>query len=134
MLTLTSDNTQDANTAAESLRQANQAQSSAEEAVRKVEEAKQELADILHIISSVEEPEPGLLEDLERKLDAAEKQYQEAGIELRLTELYEERQRQTSLLVEYRQEMEILTSEFHSLEEISRSLPDQCWNKIRLEP
>ena len=97
-------------------------------------EARQELADILHIISSVEEPEPGLLDDLERKLDAAEKQYQEAGIELRVRELYEERQRQTSLLVQYREEMEILTSEYHSLEEISRSLPDQCWNKIRLEP
>ena len=30
--------------------------------------------------------------------------------------------------------METLTSEYMSLEEISRSLPDQCWNKIRLEP
>ena len=59
-------------------------------------EAKQELDAILHIINSVEEPEPGLLEDLERKLDAAEKQYQEAGIELRLSQLYEERERQVN--------------------------------------
>ena len=87
---------EDANTAAESLRKANQAQSSAEEANRKVLEAKQELSDILHIISSVEEPEPGLLDDLERKLDAAEKQYQEAGIELRLSHLYEERRKQVT--------------------------------------
>ena len=59
-------------------------------------EAKEELRAILHIISSVEEPEPGLLDDLERKLDAAEKQYQEAGIELRLSHLYEERRRQVT--------------------------------------
>ena len=59
-------------------------------------QAKEELRAILHIISSVEEPEPGLLDDLERKLDAAEKQYQEAGIELRLSHLYEERRRQVT--------------------------------------
>ena len=36
-------------------------------------------------------PEPGLLDDLERRLDAAEKQYEEAGIEARLAELHTEK-------------------------------------------
>merc|ERR1719410_1171285 len=124
----------DANTASESLREANKAQSNADAAALKVMQAKQELDAILDIIAVVEEPEPGILEDLERRLDAAEKKYQEAGIEARLESLYEERQRQASLLEEYRKEMEVLTTEFSSLEEISRSLPNQCWNKIRLEP
>ena len=124
----------DANTASESLREANKAQSNADAAALKVMQAKQELDAILDIIAVVEEPEPGILEDLERRLDAAEKKYQEAGIEARLESLYEERQRQASLLEEYREDMEVLTTEFSSLEEISRSLPNQCWNKIRLEP
>ena len=124
----------DANTAAESLREANKAQSSADNAALKVKEAKDELDAILDIIATVEEPEPGILDDLERRLDAAEKRYQEAGIEARLAALYEERQRQTNVLIQYREEMKVLTSEFNSLEEISKSLPDQCWNKIRLEP
>merc|ERR1711997_1311204 len=123
----------DANTASESLREANKAQSNADAAALKVMQAKQELDAILDIIAVVEEPEPGILEDLERRLDAAEKKYEDAGIEARLASLHEERQRQMRLLNEYR-EVVVLTNEFNSLEEISNSLPDQCWNKIRLEP
>ena len=124
----------DAKTATESLTEANKAQSSADNAALKVREAKMELDAILDIIAIVEEPEPGILEDLERRLDAAEKKYENAGIEARLASLHEERQRQMKLLIEYREEVEVLTSEFSSLEEISNSLPNQCWNKIRLEP
>jgi len=124
----------DANLAADALRESNKAQGNADEAAKKVIQAKVELDEILRIIATVEEPEPGLLDDLERRLDAAEKQYEEAGIEARLTELYAERTRQTSWLLEYRVEIEQLTAEFGSIEQIRNSLPDQCWNKIRLEP
>ena len=124
----------DAKTASESLTEANKAQSSADTAALKVREAKMELDAFLDIIAVVEEPEPGILEDLERRLDAAEKKYENAGIEARLASLHEERQRQMKLLIEYREEVEVLTNEFSSLEEISNSLPNQCWNKIRLEP
>ena len=41
--------------------------------------------------------EPGLLDDLERRLDAAEKKYEEAGIEARLKELYAEKALQVNL-------------------------------------
>ena len=100
----------DANLAADALRESNKAQGNADEAAKKVIQAKVELDEILRIIATVEEPgthyiritiwyhiyntEPGLLDDLERRLDAAEKQYEEAGIEARLTELYAERTRQ----------------------------------------
>lgn len=124
----------DAHLAADALREANKAQGNAEEATRKVIQAKIELDDILRIITTVEEPEPGLLDDLERRLDAAEKQYEEAGIEARLAELHVEKTQQSRWLLEYRVEIEQLTVEFESIEQIRRTLPDQCWNKIRLEP
>ena len=125
----------DAKTASDSLIEANKAQSSADSAALQVREAKMELDAILNVIAVVEEPEPGILEDLEKRLDAAEKKYEDAGIEARLASLHEERQRQMRLLNEYREEVVVLTNEFNnSLEEISNSLPDQCWNKIRLEP
>lgn len=124
----------DAQTASESLTEANKAQSSADMAALKVREAKMELDAILDIIAVVEEPEPGILDDLERRLDAAERKYENAGIEARLASLHEERKKQMMLLIENREEMEVLTNEFRSLEEISNSLPNQCWNKIRLEP
>ena len=124
----------DAKTASESLKEANKAQSSVDSASLKVREAKNEIDAILDIIATVEEPEPGILDDLERRLDEAERKYQEAGIEARLVELFSQRQEQQEVLEEYREEMSVLISEYQSLEEISRSLPDQCWNKIRLEP
>merc|ERR1712130_303626 len=124
----------DANLAADALREANKAQDNAEEAAKKVIQAKLELDEILRIIATVEEPEPGLLDDLEKRLDAAEKQYEEAGIEARLARLYEERKRQAAWLQKYRVEVEQMTLEFNSIEQIRNSLPDQCWNKIRLEP
>jgi len=124
----------DAKMASESLKEANQAQKSADAAELKVRQAKKELDAILDIIATVEEPEPGILDDLERRLDEAERKYQEAGIEARLFELYSERKRQNEALLEFRQEMLIMTNEFSSLRDITESLPDQCWNKIRLEP
>ena len=54
--------------ASESLKEANQAQKSADAAELKVRQAKKELDAILDIIATVEEPEPGILDDLERRL------------------------------------------------------------------
>lgn len=124
----------DANSAADALRDANKAQAKSSEAARKVVKAKFELDEILRIIATVEEPEPGLLDDLERRLDAAEKQYEEAGIEARIAELHLEKTKQMNSLLEYRSEIEQMKAEFSSIEQIRKSLPDQCWNKIRLEP
>ena len=58
----------DAKMASESLKEANQAQKSADAAELKVRQAKKELDAILDIIATVEEPEPGILDDLERRL------------------------------------------------------------------
>ena len=41
---------------------------------------------------------------------------------------------QTRMIFEYRASIEEFTIEYNSIEEIRNSLPDQCWNKIRLEP
>ena len=139
----------DAALAATALREAARAGGIASEAARQVERARAELAGILHQLDGVEEPEPGLLEDLERRLDRAEAAYQQvncpksshhhctglqAGVEARLVHLQEERLRQADWLAQYRAELHSLTQEFSSLQEIAASLPDRCWNKIRLEP
>ena len=99
-----------------------------------VERAREELDEILRIIATVEEPEPGLLDDLERRLEVAEKKYEAAGLEARVQQLQEAKMRQTRMIFEYRASIEEFTIEYNSIEEIRNSLPDQCWNKIRLEP
>ena len=116
------------------MREASKGQSIAEEAVIQVERAREELDEILRIIATVEEPEPGLLDDLERRLEVAEKKYEAAGLEARVQQLQEAKMRQTRMIFEYRASIEEFTIEYNSIEEIRNSLPDQCWNKIRLEP
>ena len=118
----------------QALREASMGQGTAEEAVIQVERAQEELDQILRIIATVEEPEPGLLDDLERRLEVAEKKYQAAGLEVRIQQLHEAKMRQTNMIFDYRSTIEELTVEYGSIEQIRNSLPDQCWNKIRLEP
>jgi len=124
----------DKSLADQALREASKGQSIAEEAVIQVERAREELDEILRIIATVEEPEPGLLDDLERRLEVAEKKYEAAGLEARIQQLQEAKMRQTRMIFEYRASIEEFTIEYNSIEEIRNSLPDQCWNKIRLEP
>lgn len=124
----------DKSLADQALREASKGQSIAEEAVLQVERAREELDEILRIIATVEEPEPGLLDDLERRLEVAEKKYEAAGLEARIQQLQEAKMRQTRMIFEYRASIEEFTIEYNSIEEIRNSLPDQCWNKIRLEP
>merc|ERR1719458_158881 len=118
----------------QALREASMGQGTAEEAVIQVERAREELDQILRIIATVEEPEPGLLDDLERRLEVAEKKYEAAGLEVRIQQLHEAKMRQTNMIFDYRSTIEELTVEYGSIEQIRNSLPDQCWNKIRLEP
>merc|ERR1712073_62900 len=84
----------DAQTAADALREANKAQSSSLEATEKVNQAKNELEEIAQILATIDIQDPSFLDDLERRLDAAERKYQEADLESKLKQLEEAKQRQ----------------------------------------
>merc|ERR1719193_1330052 len=107
----------DADFAKEALREANQAQTQAEEASTKVFQAKKELEEIEVILKTVEEPEPGLLEDLERRVKQAEAKFLEADLELRLSELEDAKQLQRNLLKQYMEEINSLSIHFRSIED-----------------
>jgi len=120
--------------ATEALREANQAQTQARDASNKVAQAKQELEEIAAILQTVEEPEPGLLAELETRVKLAEEKFLEADLDSKLDDLELAKQRQRSKVSEYMEQLNYLSSEFRSVEDIRNSLPDSCWNKIRLEP
>jgi len=117
---------EDAQLAAEALREANKAQSSSLEATQKVEQAKKELEEISQILSSIEEQDSSSLDELERRLDAAEQKYIEADLEARLKELEEAKQRQIVKSQLHQQELLFLSTEIQSIEEIAATLPDFC--------
>lgn len=102
---------------AQALSKANQAQNKAKDATRKVEQAKKELEDIAAILATVQEPgwisnldpfqerevfcnpgdslsEPGLLEELARRLEDAEREFQAQDLDQKLTDLEAAKQRQ----------------------------------------
>jgi len=117
---------EDAQLAAEALREANKAQSSSLEATQKVEQAKSELEEISQILSSIEEQDSSSLDELERRLNAAEQKYIEANLEAKLKELEEAKQRQITKLQLHEQEISVVKKEMQSIEEISVTLPDFC--------
>jgi len=121
---------EDAQLAAEALREANKAQSSSLEATQKVEQAKSELEEISQILSSIEEQDSSSLDELERRLDAAEQKYIEANLEARLKELEEAKQRQLLRRAELKNEHTMVKEEVDTIEDIISQLPDFCPNDI----
>merc|ERR1711971_1417394 len=119
---------QDAEHAKEALKEANQAQTQSQEASNKVAQAKKELEDIAAILSTVEEPEPGLIEKLERRVTSAENKFQQAHLEVRLAELEKAKQRQSARNRQIEREIQLLQNESMTIEDIRSSLPNECPN------
>merc|ERR1719510_152494 len=114
----------DAQTAADALKEANKAQSHSLEATEKVKQAKTELEEIAQILSSVQIHDSDFLDDLERRLAAAEQKYQEADLEEKLTQLEEAKQRQLERKAALRNEYELVNGEFETIEIILEQLSE----------
>merc|ERR1712018_427951 len=98
------------------------------------ERAKKELEEIVAILATVQEPEPGLLEELQTRVEAAEQKFKAAELDDHLSEFEVARQRQALIVRQYSEEVKSIRLELSSLSEIERTLPRECWNTIRLEP
>lgn len=116
----------DGESALTALSKANQAQNKAKEASEKVEQAKKELDDIAAILSTVQEPEPGLLEELARRVEAAEQKFQAAELDLRLRDLEAAKQRQSDQVRDLERELSLMQDESQNVQAIRDSLPDFC--------
>merc|ERR1712024_172852 len=125
-----SSSSRDAQTAADALREANKAQSSSLEATEKVNQAKNELEEIAQILATIEIQDPSFLSDLERRLDAAERKYQEANLETQLKQLEEAKQIQLLRKAVLSNEYDLVKEEFDTIENILTELPDFCPNAI----
>merc|ERR1719445_1808687 len=104
----------------EALREANKAQSSSEDASKKV------LDDIMVLLLNIEDPDLNLLDDLSARLDEAERKYLEADLEERLKELEERKQRQIVRKTELRKEYELVEAEMEIISGIIDQLPNTC--------
>merc|ERR1711997_191314 len=116
----------DGTSALTALEKANQAQNKAREASKKVNEAKKELDDIAAILLTVQEPEPGLLEELARRVEAAEAKFESANLDIRLTELEDAKKRQAEQVRDMERQLEFAKEEASNIEEIRNTLPTIC--------
>ena len=81
----------------------------------------------------MEEIEGSRLETLAIQLTDAEKQLNNADLDRRLKNLTASRQSQQKMINDYTLELERLRKEVVTLESIRDSLPEKCFNKMRLE-
>jgi chromosome segregation ATPase len=82
----------------------------------------------------LEEIEGSRLDALEVQLLEAETQLGTANLESRLRNLSNSRQAQQRIINDYTLELERLRKEVTTIEAIRNSLPETCFNTMRLEP
>merc|ERR1711981_573196 len=90
------------------------------------EKAKKELEDISAILSTVQDPEPGLLQALQRRVGAAERTYKAAELDERLNEFEAARKRQAEQMRDLQRELEEFQGEIENIAAIREALPIEC--------
>ncbi|KAF4517691.1 hypothetical protein B566_EDAN016517 [Ephemera danica] len=111
-----------------------QAKSNAAEATKKVEKALSEVDDILKELQDVTDIDEDQLNNLEKKLADAERDFQAANLDQRMDELKAMRLQQMQWMKDYTEEVARLRAEVNNVEDIRNSLPDGCWKRVKLEP
>ncbi|XP_054719317.1 laminin subunit gamma-1-like, partial [Uloborus diversus] len=120
--------------AKDALEQANQAKISATDASVKVKNALDTVEDILRALDGLDEIDENLLDELEKRLEAAEKEHEEANFNARLGELRQSRDIQHQWMKDYTEEVEKMMKDVANIAEIRNALPDKCYRRVVLEP
>ncbi|KAH8034135.1 hypothetical protein HPB51_020484 [Rhipicephalus microplus] len=120
--------------AKEALDKANEARAGAKQASDKVKDAVATVTEILRALANVDSVDPGRLDQLERRLMEAEREAEAARLDERLEELRAARQQQQGWMHDYEAQIEQLKRDVANVKDISDSLPDRCFRRIKLEP
>ncbi|KAH7979957.1 hypothetical protein HPB49_012193 [Dermacentor silvarum] len=120
--------------AKEALEKANEARTGAKQASDKVRAALATVNEILRALANVDSVDPGRLDQLERRLMEAEREAEKAKLDERLEELRTARQQQQGWMHDYEAQIEQLKRDVANVKDISDSLPNRCFRRIKLEP
>ncbi|KAL3200058.1 hypothetical protein MRX96_001267 [Rhipicephalus microplus] len=118
----------------QALDKANEARAGAKQASDKVKDAVATVTEILRALANVDSVDPGRLDQLERRLMEAEREAEAARLDERLEELRAARQQQQGWMHDYEAQIEQLKRDVANVKDISDSLPDRCFRRIKLEP
>jgi len=118
----------------EALEKANQAKSNAVEASARVDAALRMVREIMAALAAAGELDLATLEELERRLAAAEAELAAAQLDERFQELRSFRIQQDRMIKDYTEELKYLRAEVLNVQEIAGALPDDCFARVKLEP
>nr|CAG4638917.1 EOG090X005Q [Daphnia magna] len=134
MRTLEAEAAEDQGLAKEALEKANQAKSISADSTVKVREAISAVNEILISLNNMGNIDTAALDELERKLIIAERDFIESDIERRIEEMRTARVTQNQWVRDYEEELARLRLEVDNVEAIKEALPDGCWKRLKLEP
>ncbi|GLV33913.1 Laminin B2 [Carabus blaptoides fortunei] len=112
----------------------NQANTESKDASEKVAKVMTDVQSIIDELSGLTDIEPDHLAALEKKLRMAEERLKAAKLKERMERLEKERIEQTTLIKNYKTELERLKAEVENVEAIMKALPLHCIKTVTLEP
>uniref|UniRef100_A0A182X6E3 LANB2 n=1 Tax=Anopheles quadriannulatus TaxID=34691 RepID=A0A182X6E3_ANOQN len=124
----------DLNLTNEAKEKVGQAQLNSNEAKSQVDKAMREVSLIMSELANLREIDVNSLDDLERRLSAAEKELEDAQLTKRLSSLVEAKNIQNQNIRSYQKELADLRLEVANIELIANSLPPGCFKRTHLEP
>ncbi|XP_058123627.1 laminin subunit gamma-1 [Anopheles ziemanni] len=124
----------DLNLTNEAKERVGQAKRNSNEATSQVDKAMKEVNLIMTELNNLREIDVNSLDDLERRLSAAEKELEDAQLTKRLNSLTEAKNIQNQNIRGYQKELDELRLEVKNIELIASSLPSGCFKRAHLEP
>lgn len=124
----------DSGLAKEALEAAHEAQTSAGKASGKARNASKMLDDILDELDNLDVVDNTQLDDLERRLALAERELRHADLDAKAAALREAQEEQQRWMKDYEDEIEQLRRDVANVAAIRRSLPEDCYRRLVLEP
>lgn len=123
----------DAASAKEAQDSAANAERTALAANKTITEASEKLKQVIDQLNSLDEVNKEELDELERQLEEAEKALDEADLDNQVAALKEQKLQQDRTIAQFKNDIDELQGEVQNLEKIRDSLPDDCFNAVRIE-
>ncbi|XP_012279283.1 laminin subunit gamma-1 [Orussus abietinus] len=124
----------DVNATSEVNHKVGQAKTNVTLAMQQVDKALNEVAEIITELEALPEINDADLDQLEKRLIAAEKQIEAANLDQRIRALTDSKNLQSQWIKNYENEVSRLRIEVENIDDIRKALPTDCYKRVRLEP
>lgn len=108
---------------------------------KETQEASDKVSDLLANVQAIIDELENLpdidekaLDQLQLKYKQAENRVKEAKLDQKLADLQKQQDAHNAMMAEYEREIQRLQKDVDNIEQISKALPEGCFNRVELEP